>query len=683
MTGSSWPELRAFFWLLTMVIDHFEQHGWQALPCRRSLVGIVLVLAAPPAIATSGIEEVVLTATRDRHRAQAPALQLDRAGIEERAPRAVSDLLKSISGTYVRVNSRGETVVRIRSAEERQTAVFLDGAPLVTPWDGRVDLSLLPAGIVDQISVTRGAVPMEYGPNAVFGVVDLTTVAHLDATAPRAELQVGSHGIAEASGLFGVSAVGGWSLAGAATLTRRDGERIADRSAVPFDPSRNSERTQTDLDGATVLATGERRSENSVFRTSVLHADVTRGIAAQGHLNPQLSNPRFWRYPRWQLTQLTASLTHAFPGSLRIRGVAWQQWFAQDIDAYQDLSYRALDAREEGDDSTTGARVVVTHDQGSRTLRLSATAQTSTHRQIVLAAGFGERADLVADPTLRYRQELYFAGLEFDRRFGPKITTTVGAGIDRAETPLTGDKPAQGAQHAATYFGGLRWAATDALEVGASLGRRTRFHSPRELFGESLGRFLANPDLDPETATLADITDTWSPGADLALTLGLWSAETHDLIAQRIVKVESARLRQRYNQAGAQTYGLDANLRWRPAPPMTFELGAELHQQFVQREPDGSRPVLLQWPERNLVAAVDWQPTQRVDLRAEVTYVGPAYDLNEDGSLALLPFSTSLNLRAFFEFDSPYKGGSQKLFAAVDNANDELVLPQLGLPAPG
>jgi hypothetical protein len=67
----------------------------------------------------------------------------------------------------------------------------------------------------------------------------------------------------------------------------------------------------------------------------------------------------------------------------------------------------------------------------------------------------------------------------------------------------------------------------------------------------------------------------------------------------------------------------------------------------------------------------------------EIAYVGPAYDLNEDGSLARLPSSTSLNLRAFLELDGPYEGGALTLFAALDNANDELVLPQLGLPAPG
>ena len=61
----------------------------------------------------------------------------------------------------------------MRGSEERQTAVFLDGAPLVVPWDGRIDLGLIPAGLIGRIEIRKGAVPIEYGTNAVAGVVDL------------------------------------------------------------------------------------------------------------------------------------------------------------------------------------------------------------------------------------------------------------------------------------------------------------------------------------------------------------------------------------------------------------------------------------------------------------------------------------------------------------------------------
>jgi outer membrane receptor protein involved in Fe transport len=110
---------------------------------------------AAPALANSGhfgpLDELVVTAGQ---------LLLEQ-------PAGLDQALDRMTGVMARVNSRGESVVRVRGAEERQTAVFIDGAPAAVPWDGRLDLGVLPVGLIGRVEVVKGAAPIEYGTNAV------------------------------------------------------------------------------------------------------------------------------------------------------------------------------------------------------------------------------------------------------------------------------------------------------------------------------------------------------------------------------------------------------------------------------------------------------------------------------------------------------------------------------------
>ena len=112
------------------------------------------------------------------------------------------------------------------------------------------------------------------------------------------------------------------------------------------------------------------------------------------------------------------------------------------------------------------------------------------------------------------------------------------------------------------------------------------------------------------------------------------------------------------------------------------ELSFGLQDGESDRDETGERRELLQRPDEQVNLAFDWQATPRVDLRAEAAYAGGSFDLDDDGSIARLPSSTSVNLRGFFKAGS-WRRQDILLTAAVDNATDELVLPQLGLPAPG
>lgn len=649
---------------------------------------IVRVFAglALPAVALGqgygAIDEIVVTAAPTRDRVSPTPLVLDSGALTEIQPVMTADVFRNLTGVSMRTNSRGESVVRIRGSEERQTLVFLDGAPLATPWDGRADLALLPAGLINRVEITRGVVPIEYGANAVAGAVDLFTYQPDVGSEVRAEAQRGNYGSLNLNAIAGIGLENGWSFTAGASRIERDAERIADRSSVAFDPSPNRERTNTDMSGNSAYLASAYAGHSFLVRASVLHADVERGVAAQGDLDPAVSSPRFWRTPEWRLTQATVNGDWHIRPNLEMRATGWRQWFDQTIDAYSDYSYSSLRARERGEDDTLGGRLSLSLDLDGTTLRLVSTAQESTHDNQESEADSGNAADLVAGPVLRYRQRLTTFGAEADMRLGDKLTATFGLGRDRASTPLTGDKPSQPSLSATSWSAGLRWQPNDAWTTTLTTGQRSRFPTPRELYGAALGRFLLNPDLSPERSTLTDLSITHYPSDKLSLDLAFWVSDSEDTLSQRVVNVDGINRRQRYNTNGSLTYGVDAAAAVFVSDDFRIELSAALQDGKVERNDDGERPILLQRPETQLRAAVDWQASERIDLRAELQHTGKAYDIADDGVIARLPDATTLNLRGFLQVGQ-WWGADVRLTASIDNATDELVLPQLGLPAPG
>ena len=661
----------------------------QATNTKRAMFSFTTLMPLMALLATDvyaqqngGIEEIVITAQRGESRVSSPGFVLDSEAILEKQPVAVADIFESFTGVSMRTNSRGDSVVRIRGAEERQTLVFLDGAPLATPWDGRADLALLPAGLIDHIEVTRGAAPIEYGANAVAGAIDLVTYLPEEGTSIRAEARGGTLGLRNINLLGGIGLDNGWSFTAGGSIVDRQAVRIADKSVIRFDPTSNARRTNTDLSGSTLYAATAYSGETTFLRASVLHADVERGVAAQSDLDPAVSRVRFWRTPLWRLTQATLNGQWRWDNGISFRATGWQQWFDQSIDSYNDYSYTTLVEREDGNDATVGARLSLSVPLDWATVRLVTTHQESTHTQTEFATTSGSADDFIADPSLRFRQQLTTNGVEVDLPVGDVLVSTFGIGVDRAVTPLTGDKPVQASLSATSWSFGLRWTPADTWSVAATLGERSRFPTPRELYGVALGRFLLNPDLLPERSLLGDVSFEYAATDDMSVDVALWLNDSDDTLSQRVVNVGGSSLRQRFNTNGSFTYGIEAALNLALQDNLRAEISTSLQDGEVARDEFGVRPVLLQRPKLQLSVALDWQATPRLDMRAEVFHTGSAYDFADDGSVVSLPSSNSLNLRGFYSVGE-WHGHRLLLTAAIDNATDELVLPQLGLPSPG
>ncbi len=632
-------------------------------------VGIALAhlaLAGTAAAAESEGAPITVTAPAAADRVLPPQVIVTADTLADRQPRSLADVLRGIAGVTVRANSRGETVARIRGAEERQTQVFLDGAPLAVPWDGRVDLALLPAGLIGEARVTKGAAPIEYGTNAVAGVVDFQTWQ--SAQGSFAHLEGGSLGSGSGS-LVLAERLGGIETTLAVGGITRDAEPLAGR--LPFGQVSRNRRTNSYLDAGSVFAALGTTTGDLQLRASLLHMAAERGIAPESDRPPE-AGPRYWRYPDIALTQATLNAALALGDDAELRGVGWRQSFAQTIEQYRSVDYAALRRTQQDDDDTIGGRLVLAHRAGPLHVRWAASAQSSTHVQVETDLPAG-----TAGPSLKYRQNLYSAGVEADARLAPGVRATFGASYDAADTPLTGDKPRQPSLDAGAVSAALSIDVGGDAMLTLSGGRRTRFPTARELFGEALGRFALNPDLRPEQAWLADAELRWGrPG--LALALNPFFIRSHDTLAQRVL---ADGRRQRFNLPGATSFGLDARLVHDITDTLRFEFSGSL---LSARADAGSTPTrrLPQRPSYEALAVLDWNVPERFDVRAELRGVGSAVDFDADGDPVTLPVAAELALRAAVPIAR--LGAHRMMFTfAVDNITDAQIFPQAGLPLPG
>ena len=180
------------------------------------------------------------------------------------------------------------------------------------------------------------------------------------------------------------------------------------------------------------------------------------------------------------------------------------------IQQFDAPTYESVIEEEEGDDRTVTLRVLGAHSVGERgDLRTALTYGDVSHTERVGGSGVRD-----------FRQRLWSLGSEVEWRFDDlpgweslgATHLNVGLSVDGTDTPETGGTPPLG--RLGDWGGRL---GLSSLTGGGSLllhggvSRRARFPSLRELYSDALGRFVPNPDLEPEVLTGMEFGLTWAP----------------------------------------------------------------------------------------------------------------------------------------------------------------------------
>lgn len=600
----------------------------------------------------------------------------------------VADLIRLIPAAHVQTNSRGETLVYLRNAGERQVALYFNGALLNVPWDNRVDLSLLPSTVIGQMTVAKGIPSALYGTNVLGGAINLTARA-LEQEGRFTEVG-GGYGW-PAGGRGHLTYLGKRRIASGATVgylaaggyERHLGQALPEGAAVPYSQPDAERRLNTDYErlnlyGQTTYARGPLQ-----VGASLLHVDGTKGVAPESHLNPAVSGVRYWRYPNWRMSMLIANGSLALRTGGQLRGAAWGSWFEQQIDQYASAAFASVQERQLDDDRTVGARLTLAQPLGATRLRAALNWLTSTHRQRDVDVAGGATRE--GTPQALYRQHLASVGSDWLVPLGRALRADVGVSLDLQALPETYDKPARDPLFAFGGTAGLSYAVRPGLRSRVVVGRKVRFPTMRELFGVALDRFLVNPELRPESSLLAEAALELR-GDRVAGEVVAFLNRTFDTIDQRNVEVhevgETVTKRQRVNLDGSRTVGVEVGGTVRLRSDVSLD--AHLTWSRPRALVDAGTVPLTEKPAVLSTVTLRRRPPSGVTALVQGVYTGRAYGLTEANTFEPLPTVLVLNTRVGYRFTTTTpRFFTGEVFLRVDNAADAVHLPQLGLPAPG
>lgn len=606
------------------------------------------------------------------------------AQLARRDAYSVDEVMRIIPAAHVQTNSRGETLVYLRNAGERQVALFFDGAPINVPWDNRMDLSFIPPGMLQNLNVVKGAPSLLYGPNTMGGVVNMMT-RELESEGRYTEIssQGGTPGRAKVL-LTHLVRDRNLSSVGSVGFSDSKGFRVPSGVDLPFGQDDSSVRLNTDASirhGFFRLAYDLPNDGQAAV--AFLHIDGDKGVAPEGHKDPEVSKVRYWRYPDWHNTLLIGSgqwkSTSGNP--LTLRASVWNGRFGQTIEQYASDRYRRISETQFDKDRTLGARLIAHKALPLGAVRLAAIGWTAKHDMRIVDAD----APLdCCEETAVFKQHTMSAGAEYEAPLTRRSDFFGGINVDAVRSPTTATGGLRETRATVGWSSGISWRLTSGWRAKGRVGSRTRLPTMRERFDTALGKFVLNPDLKPERSYVAELgIDRRSGG--LASELVLFGSITDNLIDQEVVTVDGKKRRRRVNLNGSRLLGVEwvGSLRYGPA------LGIEAHFTYTYGraydEESGRYTRKLQ--ERpNVIgrAAVLSRLPGKVRFTGELELAGQSYSLNEENEPVPLGWAPRIHTRLSRLFRLP---GSFPLFlevfARANNLTDTNYTPQLGLPEPG
>ncbi len=619
-------------------------------------------------------------------------VSLDSAGVI--AAPTMEEFLRHVPTLQIRANSRGEAQPDLRGAEDRQIAVLLDGVPITVGWDHRTDLSVIPLTAFRNMRLLRGLSSMLHGPNVLGGAIEFdvgrgssvptapppfvgaVSVDHeggRNATAAAGTLIEGRAVDWTVRGGVGYRASPGASLPGGAKSDPRlDRELLADADGRRL----NSDRLLVDgfLSSRLVGRGG------AWFSGLAIASDMERGVPPEAHV----ADPRLWRYP--DRSRLFLALT----GGTGRRETRWGEGEAEasfglnrttvGIDEFDAPSYATKVDGETGRTTTLTGRLLGDHAFAAGPEVWSALTVASVSHTERFASG----------EAFDYRQLLWSLGAETEIRLGGGgdgvLNWTVGASVDGASTPRSGDKEPLGTMwDAGARTGVTRSAYRGRVLYHLGVSRRTRFPSLRELYSGALGRFQPNPRLRPENMLGGEAGVTYTDGGTQLQTVGFYNRLGDGIVRTSTVTPTGARFK-RVNRDLVTSAGVEALAA---ATAGRFDFGGSLTLQRV-RVHDPTAPGREQRAEYtpavtgtlNLGAV----GPGGVAVSGFLRFRGVQYCENvEVSGLDRMASSATVDLEARrgWALSGRAFGHSVAGSVGVANLTDVTVLDQCGLPQPG
>ncbi len=626
--------------------------------------------------------EVISTANKIKEITVASSVHdINYATIHNTDATDISAVTARIPSAMVQTNSRGETMLFLRGAGERQLGLFFDGALINVPWDNRADLSLIPADVISSIKVVNGSGSVLYGANVIGGVVNiLSRERRNDGIGGTIRLQGNDAGSKTISGTADAK-FGNLNLTGNVYYMDTPGFLLSadDKDAgLDFQNPGSALRTNTDKDIFSLFLRSEYKlGDNSTVGLSVNHINAEKGIAPL--TSEKEGKERFWRYPEWKRTMITMLARHGFesiPG-LMLRGSIWYDMFNQSIEDYTDFSYSEINEIQDDKDNTLGIRLSADYTFAwEDVLTIAFNSMLTKHEAGVTDTESGHED--ISD----FSQNLISIGAEYKGKSG-KLGYNAGISYDMNKTPKTGVFTENEGQSDSDYgaFAGFIYVINENSDIFINVSRKTRFPTLREAFDGALGKFLPNPGLEPETGLQYE-TGTKFSGKDYFFRISGFATFYDGLIEKIKAPDDPEDRKTRVNYADALITGIETTISYTPF--RKFDINGYFTYMYSDGEYEGKYVRHLQYkPDYVGFLSAGYNFNFGLNPAIETELTGKQFGENgRTGNIDKIEATSSFNFRLSYKFDIGYDM-LYELYMRCNNITDVARLSKVGLQMPG
>jgi len=606
---------------------------------------------------------------------------VDAETIEKHSAEDLAEAVGTISGVFVgNLGGRGETTVSIRGFDSRRIAVFADGVPIYVPYDGNFDYGRFQTSDLGEIVVSKGFSSVLYGANTFGGVINLvsrkpTRLLEVDA---KESVVIDSNGKdARSMGALNVGTrQNNWYMQLGVGYVNQNHYRLSDDyEATAEQPEGERLHAHSD-DRKGSIKVGYVADDGSEAALSYLNQHATKEQPPV--TDTAYSKVKYWDWPYWDKESLALNGKKRFEKGY-VKGNLYYDAYENSLYSYDDGSYSTMTKKyafkSRYDDYSCGGRLEGGMNLGPHLLKAALNYKRDVHRGYDLDK-VTEASTLIED----YRDNLYSAGVEGVFDLGGSMSLIAGVGYDYSDPghfydTNTDDSITGGdSQDAFNPQIALVYALSGSDTLRASIAQKTHLPTMKDRYSRKLGTAVANPDLDPETATHYELAYR-RVVSGLNLGASLYYSRIEDAIESvYYTTTADGDLTRNENVGDFAHTGIELEVGYVEG---RFEGGVNYTYIDVENlDDDAIKSIRV--PEQELFAYTQYALTGSLDAYANMRFRKGAYSQDGSGNYLKIPTFATIDVKATYAIDRSFDAE-----VGVKNLFDKNYAYDLGFPEAG
>lgn len=581
---------------------------------------------------------------------EGPITRIDAKLMQDFNKMNVVDAVNLLPGVGItQMGARNEGSILVRGFNSLRTPVFYDGIPIYTPYDGNFDLSRFTTFDINSISVEKGLVSVQYGPNTMGGAVNIISRKPVKALDIDGQSGVG---FADGTGInsyFTSLNIGTrqnkYYLMGSASILKIDNYLISRKfDRTELQPSLERENSGS-VDARLSAKFGYTPNKTDEYSLSILSQNAEKNISPNAY-NKGNSN---WRdYPVYDKKSIYIKTKTLVAPKTFLNFTGYYDTYYNKMKQYDDNTYTLLNKNSSFssvyDDYSLGAILNLTTEAvKNNVITLSVNNKYDSHTEYneeILADSTSGQKFKAGEPEQNYKDNTFYVGLEDVVTINSFLKAVVGASFNSRNNIKaqeygthyeTGEKNVlydfpKGSDHAFDYKGGIIIQPFKNHAITASASKRSRFASQKERYSSRFGNQVPNPDLKSEYTWAYDLTYSAKLGNKFNYEVSGFINTIRDAIFARTVGFQDNGnpIIQNVNIGKAIFQGYELALNYIPVKNIT--LGANYSYIDMKDMTDGSNEKFTDVPNHKMMAYTKLEaPSLRSVLNVNVEFYGKRY----------------------------------------------------------